>query len=134
MSQENVEIVRRAFDAYNQRDLDLMLSDAAEDLELDWSGSRGPYRGTYRGKAEVKAFWNSFVEAWAEFRWEPLEIRVLDSDRVLSANRLTVRGSDSGVELTGHGAVLWSIRDGKVRHLKLFECMAEALEAAGLRE
>ena len=26
MSQENVEVVRRVFDAYNQRDLDLLIS------------------------------------------------------------------------------------------------------------
>jgi ketosteroid isomerase-like protein len=134
MSQENVDAVRRIFDAYNQRDIDLLLSYTADDVVLDWSGSRGPHRGVYRGKAELRAFWSNFVDAWDEFHWEPLEMQGLDPDRVLSANRLTVRGSGSGVELTGQGAIIWTIRNGKALHMKLFQSKPEALEAAGLRE
>jgi ketosteroid isomerase-like protein len=42
MSQENVEIVRAAFEAINRRDVDAMLTDAAPDFELDWSRAVGP--------------------------------------------------------------------------------------------
>ena len=112
MSQENVDLVRRVFDAYNQHDLDLLLSYATEDVTLDWSASRGPYQGLYRGEPELRAFWKNFVDAWDEFHWEPLELQELDAGRVLSANRLTVRGGGSGIEMAGHGAVIWTIRDG----------------------
>ena len=47
MSQENVEIVRAALDAYNRGDLEAMLKHAAPDCELDWSRSIGPQRGVY---------------------------------------------------------------------------------------
>ena len=42
MSQENVEIVRAAFDALNRGDMDAVLKDAAPDFELDWSRAVGP--------------------------------------------------------------------------------------------
>ena len=48
MSQENLEIVRAAFDAYNRGDLDVVLSYAAPDFELDWSRGIGPQRGVYK--------------------------------------------------------------------------------------
>ena len=47
MSQENVEIVRAALDAYNRGDWKAMLKHAAPDCELDWSRSIGPQRGVY---------------------------------------------------------------------------------------
>jgi limonene-1,2-epoxide hydrolase len=45
MSQENVEIVRRAIEAFNREDFDAALQDAAPDMALDWSHSRGPNAG-----------------------------------------------------------------------------------------
>ena len=45
MSQENVEIVRAAFEAINRGDVDAMLTDAAPDFELDSStGGRSAAR------------------------------------------------------------------------------------------
>src|SRR5262245_33555668 len=134
MSEENVELVRRVFDAYNQRDLDLMLSYGTEDLTLDVSESRSPNQGVYRGEAEVRAVWKTFVDAWDQLHWEPLELQALDADRVLSANRLTARGRGSGIEMTAHGAMIWTIRDGKVSQIRMFQSKAEALEATGLEE
>ena len=52
MSEENVEIVRAAFEAINRRDVDAMLTDAAPDFELDWSRAVGPQRGVF-GRGEV---------------------------------------------------------------------------------
>ena len=47
MSQENVEVVRAALDAYNREDYEAMLKYATPDCELDWSRSVGPQRGVY---------------------------------------------------------------------------------------
>jgi ketosteroid isomerase-like protein len=44
MSQENVEIVRAAYDAYNRGDLDSTLKETAPEAELDWSRGVGPQR------------------------------------------------------------------------------------------
>ena len=49
MSQENVEIVRRATEAWNRRDLGAALACWRFDGEIDWSRSQGPLKGVYRG-------------------------------------------------------------------------------------
>jgi len=41
MSQENVEVVRRAIDAYNRGDAEGFLEEWASDAVVDWSNSRG---------------------------------------------------------------------------------------------
>ena len=51
MSQENVEIVRRVFDAVNRGDFDAAMEPAADDFVLDWSNSIGPAKGVYRGRS-----------------------------------------------------------------------------------
>jgi ketosteroid isomerase-like protein len=53
MSQENVEIVRAAIDAYNRGGWEAALKDAAPDFELDWSRAIGPLRGVY-GREQVR--------------------------------------------------------------------------------
>jgi hypothetical protein len=64
VSQENVEIVRRAFDSINRGDVDAALEAAADDFEMDWSNSIGPLNGVYRGRPEALRLWRSFLDAW----------------------------------------------------------------------
>ena len=47
MSQENVEIVKAAIDAYNREDWDAMFKDAAPGAEMDFSRAVGPWRGVF---------------------------------------------------------------------------------------
>jgi len=134
MSQENVEIVRVAFDSINRGDVDGALEAAAHDFELDWSNSIGPAKGVYRGKAQVRELWTSFLEAFDELRWEPEEIIEVDESRVIVVNHVRMRGHESGVGVDAVGAQLWTIREGKARSVKLYQSRADALEAAGLSE
>ena len=46
MSDENVEIVRAAIDAYNRGDGEGAFRDASPGLEYDLSRATGPWRGT----------------------------------------------------------------------------------------
>ncbi len=50
MSEENVEIVRRVYDALNQRDWD------AVDLDLEFTTQRGPNAGTNLGRQRAQGF------------------------------------------------------------------------------
>ncbi|HXF00622.1 MAG TPA: hypothetical protein VN458_09785 [Solirubrobacterales bacterium] len=56
MSQENVEIVRRAYEAFNQDGADALTSTGlwSPELVLDASGTGIPGIGIYRGIKEVK--------------------------------------------------------------------------------
>ena len=136
MSEENVEIVRRGYEAFNRRDVDQFLSYFAPEAEVDFSESIGPFSNAYRGLAELKTFWESFFEAWDEIHWEIDELLDLGRDRLLTETHLIARGHGSGIPTTNYRAVavIWKIRDGRIRRMKFFPDKLDALEAAGLRE
>ena len=127
-------MVRRVFGSINRGDVDGALESAADDFEMDWLNSIGPLKGVYRGRREVEKAWRSFLEAWDSLSWDPEEIIDVDESRVIAVNHVRMRGRDSGVDVDAAGAQLWTIGDGKIRSLKLYQSKAEALEAAGLSE
>ena len=55
-------------------------------------------------------------------------------DQVVVALHDRVRLAPGGAQIEDHFAHLWTIRDGIVVRIQVFESSAEALEAAGLRE
>jgi ketosteroid isomerase-like protein len=134
MSQENVEIVRGAYEALDRHDIEQFLSYFAPEMEVDFSDSVGPFRAVYRGHAELKTLWEAFFEAWDNILWEVDELRDLGEGRVLSTTDVIARGHGSGIPTTQHRAVIWEIRDGQIRRVKFFPDKQDALEAAGLRE
>jgi ketosteroid isomerase-like protein len=73
MSEDNVELVLRATDAYSRGDLDESLEHWAPDAVLDWSNSHGFEAGVYRGRGEIRAFMQRFREPFDEVRVELLD-------------------------------------------------------------
>jgi ketosteroid isomerase-like protein len=132
MSGENVEVVRRHLEAWNQRDLTTWLASFRSDGEIDWSRARAPYRGVYRGREQQKA-WSE--ELWSTFADSQLEIHNLTEagSEVVVWNTAHLRGRD-GIEVTARSALVYTVEDGQITCLRLFQERAEALEAAGLRE
>jgi ketosteroid isomerase-like protein len=134
MSQENVEIVRAGFAAYNRRHLDGILENWAPDAVLDWSNSRGLDAGVYRGHDEIRAFMERFLATWGEVRIEIVDGPVEVEDGVLiTENVAYLRGRD-GIDVQARSTFLATIRDGEQTSLTLYQTKQEALEAAGLRE
>jgi len=132
MSQENVEIVRRFFDAINRQDFDAALKDVAPDCEVDTRSNLGEWRGVHRGHDQIRQLWRSFLEPWESVRNEIDE--VIDAgDRVLTCQTGHLRGRD-GIEVTTRTSSLWTFRDEVITHVAAFNERAEALEAAGLSE
>jgi NAD-dependent dihydropyrimidine dehydrogenase PreA subunit len=71
MSQENVEIVRKVYEAFNRRDWDAAFRDAHPDFEI--TTLRGPTAGTRRGRRRVTEFAEDLIAAFDKFIWEPEE-------------------------------------------------------------
>src|SRR5215208_2367983 len=132
MSRENVELVRRATDAYNRRDIDGILEDWAPDAALDWSNSRFE-AGVYRGHGEIRAFAQRFLGTWDELRVEIVDLLEVEEGLLIMENVTYLRGRD-GIEVQARSAWLITIRDGKQTSLTLYQTRQDALEAAGLRE
>lgn len=63
MSQENVELLCRAHDAFNRRDIDACIALLHPEVVWEESGDVLPgLRGTYRGRAEVRGFIEELLE------------------------------------------------------------------------
>jgi ketosteroid isomerase-like protein len=132
MSQENVEIVRRFFDAVERRDFDAALKDVAPDCEFDNSSNLGEWRGVHRGHDQIRQLWRSFLEPWESF-WSEADELIDAGDRVVGWGTAHLRGRD-GIEVTAKQGFVFTFRDGVVTHVAAFNERAEALEAAGLSE
>ena len=132
MSQENVELVRKAIAAYNRRDLEAVAALTHPDVEVDWSASRGVEAGVYRGWEEVARFYESYFDTFEEIDIKP--DRFIESgDLVVVPNHGHVRGRD-GIEAVARSCLVFEVRSGRVARLCLYQETAEALEAAGLSE
>jgi|SRR3954447_16703401 ketosteroid isomerase-like protein len=134
MSEENVEIVRRAIEAYNRSDLDGTMENWGPDAVVDWSKSHGFEAGVYRGHGEVRKFMQRFRESFDEVRVELLDDPMEVEDGVLVVDNVTYMRGRGGIEVQARSAWLIKIRDGKQTSLTLYQDREEALEAAGLSE
>jgi len=134
MSQENVEIVKRIVEAYWRGDVEAVMQDLDDDVELDFSEVRGPYRGVYRGPEAARKLVETVREVWESIT--PLATEYIDQgDKVVLAARARFRGRGSKVEVGGGGmGAVYTLRNGKVVRYQQLQSRAEALEAAGLPE
>jgi ketosteroid isomerase-like protein len=132
MSEENVEIVRKLFDAVGRGDP----SRAFDYLDPDvvWEAIEdAPDAGTYRGHSGVKRYMDDWLQDFEDFAFEFAEPVEVDGRLVLEQWGRN-RGKGSGVETEIHYAAVYTFRRGKVFTVKEYNTYAEALEAAGLRE
>jgi ketosteroid isomerase-like protein len=132
MSQENVEVVRAFFEAWNRRDLTTVLALWRFDAEIDWSRSRGPLNGIYRGHGELETFWNEFWSTFAQVQLEAHGFTEAGSE-VVVPNTGHFHGRD-GIEAVAKSVFVVTVENGQITRLRLFQERAEALEAAGLSE
>jgi ketosteroid isomerase-like protein len=132
MSAENAEIVRKAIEAGNQRDLAMARALWRSDAELDWSRSKGPLKGVYRGREETESFQNEFWSTFERMEIEPHEFTQVGSD-VVVPNTAHMRGRE-GMEVTARSTFVYTVEDGQITRLRMFQERDEALEAAGPSE
>ena len=132
MSQENVELVRRVFDAFNRRDIAAFLE--LLDPDVEWVPILAVLEGrVYRGHEEVRQWIKDLATDWEFFEVDYEELRDF-GDRVLVSGHWHARGRASGVEVENPGTYLYEIKGGKVVSMRTFTDYAEALEAVGLSE
>ena len=133
MSRENVEVVRRAFDAWARRDVEAFLRFVDPAVELESAIIGGAEGTTFRGHQGVREWVAESDAAFKELRVEREEFRDA-GDRVLILGHLYTQGWESGVELDSPLAWLCTLRAGKVVRQQGYLDPHEALEAVGLAE
>jgi ketosteroid isomerase-like protein len=131
MAQQDMEVVRAAFEAFRRRDLDAFLS--CFDPEVEYRSLVLEVEGVYRGHEGMRSWWDSVLTVFPD--WNP---QVEDSrdlgQRVVSRARAEGHGTGSGIPLERDIWHVAEIRDGRITSSAFFRTEHEALEAAGLRE
>ena len=136
MSQENVNFVRRMYEAWlgeGPRAFGALLDPETElhpDPDADWVGVDRVYRGP-RGFGE---YMQAVYEAFEDYRPE-IQDFVDAGDKVITLAVESGRGRASGAEVrvfrTAH---VWTLRDGRPVRLDLYLDRRRAFEDAGLAE
>jgi ketosteroid isomerase-like protein len=128
MSQENVEIVNRAIDAFNERDVG-----AFEDLvtpDLAWLPVT-PEGDLYRGRDAIERYFAGAGDAWEEVRVVAEEYRDL-GDRVLILGRFEALGKGSGIPVSTPQATIFDLLHGRISQIRSYLDQDDARRAAVL--
>ena len=133
MSEENVEIVRPIYEAFNRRDWDALFRDADPEIAFIYHNV-GTDAGTRRGREEVVAFAEEYGGAFDKLIWEPEEFFDRE-DRVVAIVSVSLAfPAVATVHLMVRNGHLWTIHDGVVLSMESFPTPESALEAAGVSE
>ena len=129
MSSENVDVVRRMYEAYIAGDAEGALACCHPDVVVDFSVRADT--GVGAGREALRETVGAWVETWEGYSERIDEIRDL-GDVVYVAATQSGRGRGSGLEIENRFAGLFEVADGQVTKIKMYETPERAREAAGL--
>lgn len=131
MSEKDVDVVRRAWEASDRRDTEALF--ALYDPAIVWQVHYGPISGSYLGHDGVRQFFREWTDALDTFHVRAEEF-IDAGDCVVIDVRVWARGKGSGAEAEMPQGQLCRVRNGLLTRIELFETKEQALEAAGLEE
>jgi ketosteroid isomerase-like protein len=131
MSQQNVEIARRAMEHIDRTGEPLW---EVIDPEIEWIiDPTGLLAGTYRGYEGVKQFLERLRESFDEQHVE-IDDLIDVGDSVVVLCRIRNRGRSSGMTVEQRVGWVCRLREGRIVTIRVSFRPAEALEAVGLSE
>jgi ketosteroid isomerase-like protein len=131
MSQENVEIVRTAFEAWNAGDMEALRELVDPDVFMR-SPQNWPEAGPFVGRDAVMRGWEQLRETF-DTDWQELTGDILDiGDRAVV--RTVWHGVGHGPEMKHASTVVFLVRNRRILHIEFFSDHRQALKAVGLAE
>jgi ketosteroid isomerase-like protein len=126
---ENLEIVQRGFEAFNEGGIEGILPFIHPEFEATTPPNLASEPDTYHGHDGIRRWFDSFDEVMEQIRWDAHDFQAVE-DRVVVEFTLRARGKTSGLDFGQDAVMVWWLRDGKAIRLELFETMDEAVAAA----
>ena len=133
MSQENMERLDAALEAYNAGDQEAFYSLLAEDVVWDMSRSPFPEAGVYQGVDGVRSWFEGLRDAFGEVSYE-VEKRRSHDESVASLIHVRGRGPGSQIPVEYSFVPVFTFRDGKIIRMDRYDDWGTAMKALGLSE
>jgi ketosteroid isomerase-like protein len=128
---ENVEIVRSAFAAFEQRDAEALIAVCSPDVVFEPVTARIAAGGEpYRGHAGMRRYLEDVARVWQELRPAPDRWHEGEGGIVVATGRVYAWGI--GRVIDSPAGWLWRIDGGRIAYGRIFGTATGALEAAGL--
>lgn len=131
MAEENIEVVRRAFEAIGNRDIDALLRLYEPNAAFRPLTGTQVETGGYRGHEGIRAYFEEVDTVWDQMLPHADDLRC-HGDLVVVVGGCVVRGRESGAETDRAMAWVFRVRDGRVASHRAFSNAEEALSAADL--
>jgi ketosteroid isomerase-like protein len=130
MSHDDVESLRRGYEAGNRGDLTAVLE--VMDPEIEWWGHpQLPEPGPLQGREQVGRWLEETRDALSELEVD-VEEMIDMGDRVVALVRFSGRGKGSGAPVRGGlDAHVWTMRGGKAVAFRWYQGTAQALKDLG---
>ena len=134
MPQENVEVVRRSWQAFADGGLDAYMD--FFDREIIWRAIEGAPDdvGEMYGKDAIRRYVQDWLDTFEDITSVPTELLDVGDDRVIGVQHVTGRARLSGVETELRYAVVYTLRDGRIVRGREYADRQQALKALGLAE
>ena len=128
VTEPNVDVVRRMFAAFAERDLEAMLASMDEEVEfLPVTANLTTGGVPYRGHDGIARYLEDVAGVWPQLRIYPEELRDL-GDSVVALGRVRARGG--GMIIDQPTGWVFKMRAGRILRGRVYGTQEEALEAA----
>lgn len=128
MSAENVELIRRGYEAFSREGEEAIFDFLDPEIEItpivEAPGSR-----SYSGHDGFRQYLADTYEVWGRFGWEATEL-IDQGDCVVARTRFFAEGRASGVPVEVVVFIVWNVRGGKAVSARGYLDRGAALAAA----
>jgi ketosteroid isomerase-like protein len=132
MSEENMELVKAIFAAWEARDPQAALARMDPQVEVDMTGVSFPgIAGVDRGHDGLQRTITTWLEAWGSLEFFPKSF-IDAGDHVIVWLRMAGEGRGSGVPTEVSAASVYTIRNGLVVSWRAFDTLAAAASSVGV--
>jgi len=133
VSEENVEVLRRAMEAFDSEGFDGLTEFWHPDI--NWRAMRGAPDdvGVFTGHDAMRRYLDDWLEMFDDSRIEPEEF-IDAGDRVVVMQHASGKSKRTGIPVDMRYAVVYTVQDGKIVRGREYATRDEALKAVGLEE
>jgi ketosteroid isomerase-like protein len=132
VSEDNLDIMRREWEAWLERDMDALAAFWDPEVVWDLEHFQNWPESSHEGVDAVRRFLTDWLEMWAEYEIDIEEVLPAPDGRVVSLYTTRAKGRESDLPMVLDVALIATFRNGKIIRFDAYDNRAEALNEVGL--